>query len=368
MKSFKMFPLFWFVVLILAYFSLSALAQDAYYQDKNGALPLWYYPDKIVIRLAEEGDLDIGSLLGLDPAFDPNIEPEQTLFGFYFVWLIEGSNVASVVARLDTNQAVDIVNPIYIVSPDDTMEFVAFDRVTVRFLESVSRATIDSLNQFWKVEIIDSIAEIPYYVLRMTDSTEKSVLEIANIYEQDSRTEFAIPDWLAQVTLDYVPSDSFFNNQYYLHNTGQTGGTADADIDVPEAWEFGPDDFGLGDTSLVIAISDMGVEAHEDLPANRLYHGYDFAGNSVIDSLPRDSDPSPGDCCECAHGMASAGIIAASHNSIGVSGIAPNCKIMPLKIFDNFGNRKSYTDFAHAIYYALGYVHGQGVSIIMSNS
>jgi len=108
MKSIRILSLFWFSVSILVSLSGSTFSQDAYYQDKNGPIPLWYYPDKLVVRFTNPGDLDGGSLLGIDPAFDPNKEPELTLFGFYYVWLIEGSNVASVVARLDTNQAVDI--------------------------------------------------------------------------------------------------------------------------------------------------------------------------------------------------------------------------------------------------------------------
>jgi hypothetical protein len=33
------------------------------------------------------------------------------------------------------------------------------------------------------------------------------------------------------------------------------------------------------------------------------------------------------------HGQACAGIIAASHNSLGIAGIAPNVQIMPVNIF-----------------------------------
>ncbi len=144
---------------------------------------------------------------------------------------------------------------------------VSFDRVSVKFLDSVSRSTIDSLNISWHVTIVDSIPGLTnYYVLKVTHSTRKSVLEIANIYEQDIRTEFAVPDYLANISLQDNPSDPFFYYQYNFHNTGQTGGAFDADIDAPEAWEF-----GLGATDLVIAVIDEGVEVHEDLPSEKLF-------------------------------------------------------------------------------------------------
>jgi subtilisin family serine protease len=61
--------------------------------------------------------------------------------------------------------------------------------------------------------------------------------------------------------------------------------------------------------------------------------------------------------------MACAGIIAASHNSIGIAGIAPNCKIMPLKIFDDLGIAKTYYEFVQSIRWA----QNNGASV-MSNS
>src|SRR6185436_13925119 len=33
-----------------------------------------------------------------------------------------------------------------------------------------------------------------------------------------------------------VPNDTMFASQWNMNNTGQTGGTPDADIDAPEAW------------------------------------------------------------------------------------------------------------------------------------
>jgi hypothetical protein len=42
-----------------------------------------------------------------------------------------------------------------------------------------------------------------------------------------------------------IPSDPYFSYLYGLHNTGQTGGTADADIDAPEAWALTTGSFSV---------------------------------------------------------------------------------------------------------------------------
>lgn len=75
-----------------------------------------------------------------------------------------------------------------------------------------------------------------------------------------------------------------------------------------------------------IAIVDTGVHlGHPDLAAN-LIAGRDFVNN---DSDPQDDD---------GHGTHVAGIAAAvSGNSIGVAGVAPSTKILPVKVLDPDG-------------------------------
>ena len=61
--------------------------------------------------------------------------------------------------------------------------------------------------------------------------------------------------------LDGVPNDPRFGEMYGLNNTGQTGGTSDADIDAPEAW-----DIAVGSPTVVVADLDSGLDmAHVDI-------------------------------------------------------------------------------------------------------
>lgn len=85
--------------------------------------------------------------------------------------------------------------------------------------------------------------------------------------------------------------------------------------------------WGAGTGSgVTIAIVDSGVDrSHEDLRAN-VVDGHDFVDN--------DSDPSD----EVGHGTHVAGIAAAvANNGVGVAGVAPNAKIMPVRVLDEEG-------------------------------
>ncbi|MBL4736224.1 MAG: hypothetical protein JKY18_12965, partial [Flavobacteriales bacterium] len=57
-----------------------------------------------------------------------------------------------------------------------------------------------------------------------------------------------------------VPNDPLYNTMWDMDNIGQTGGTVDADIDAPEAWDIATGGLtALGDT-IVVAVIDGGFD------------------------------------------------------------------------------------------------------------
>jgi subtilisin len=135
-----------------------------------------------------------------------------------------------------------------------------------------------------------------------------------------------------------TPTDPYFPQQSNLHNTGQNGGTADADIDAPEAWGI-----TTGSPNVTVAVIDSGVYyTHGDLNDGRVLtnNDWDYANN---DSDALDDN---------GHGTHVAGIIAAeTNNSVGIAGIMWRAKILPLKVCDNGGSCKT-DHIARAIHYA----------------
>lgn len=159
------------------------------------------------------------------------------------------------------------------------------------------------------------------------------------------------------VTASDFAADPGAQRLWGMHNTGQTGGVADADIDLPEAW-----DRSRG-TGTLVAVLDTGVDyRHADLadniwvnqaeiPGNGLdddgngyvddVHGYDFAYN--------DGDPMD----RHGHGTHVAGTIAAAaDNGTGVAGVAPEAQIMALKFLDDSGTGSLF-DAIQALDYAV---------------
>ncbi len=126
----------------------------------------------------------------------------------------------------------------------------------------------------------------------------------------------------------YTPGDPDYNNPSLVYGPQQ--------INAPTAW-----DTTLGESSLILAVVDTGIDLTHPEFAGRLAPGYDFAN--------KDSDPTD----DNGHGTHVAGIAAAGiDNALGMAGIAGQVKIMPIKVL-NASNIGWMSDVAAGITYAV---------------
>ncbi|MBW6459905.1 MAG: S8 family peptidase [Bacteroidales bacterium] len=150
-----------------------------------------------------------------------------------------------------------------------------------------------------------------------------------------------------------IPSDQYFDLQWNMHNTGQTGGTYDADIDGPEAWEIGTSGITATGDTIVIAIIDDGFNlTHEDLRFWKNYleipgNGIDDDSNGYIDDYHGwNVYSNSGNIIERDHGTHVTGIAAArGNNDKGVTGVNWNVGVMPIV---GSGTVESYVVAAYA--------------------
>lgn len=149
--------------------------------------------------------------------------------------------------------------------------------------------------------------------------------------------------------------DTYFVNQWHL----KSGVASPYGMKVTDAWAT---EAGLNTVN--VAVLDTGITSHPDLNAN-VIGGYDMVSDvsSANDGNGRDSDPSdPGDWDSTEtsswHGTHVAGIIAAVDNSIGVLGVAPNVKIVPVRVLGIGGG--SEADIVAGLNWAAG-IHITGI-------
>ncbi|MFQ5649813.1 MAG: S8 family serine peptidase [bacterium] len=175
--------------------------------------------------------------------------------------------------------------------------------------------------------------------------------------ELDPNVAFIEPDY--PLYADLLPNDPRFGELWGLNNTGQTGGTADADIDAPEAWNI-----STGSATVLVSVIDTGTDInHEDLAANIWTNpgeipndGIDNDGNGYIDDIHgwdffNNDNTVFDDPLNDDHGTHVSGTIAAvGNNGIGVAGVNWQATIMPLKFLGPGGGTTA--DAILAIEYA----------------
>ncbi len=157
----------------------------------------------------------------------------------------------------------------------------------------------------------------------------------------------------ARMTAVLTPNDVRYGEQWDF--TGTNG------MRIPGAW-----DVSTGSGS-VVAVIDTGITAHSDLDANVL-PGYDFVADAAAarDGNGRDANPldqgdwyAAGECGQATasnsswHGTHVAGTVAAvTSNAAGVAGVAPDARVVPVRVLAKCGGALS--DIADAIIWSSG--------------
>ncbi|MCC5631673.1 S8 family serine peptidase [Nostoc sphaeroides CHAB 2801] len=128
-------------------------------------------------------------------------------------------------------------------------------------------------------------------------------------------------------------------------------------VKAPEVWAQGYTGKGV-----VVAVVDTGVDYnHEDLKNNIWTNTKEIAGNGIDDDGNgyiddnygwNFSDKNNNTLDNNGHGTHVSGTIAGENNNYGVTGIAYNAKIMPVKVLDSSG-AGSYSSISKGIRYAV---------------
>ncbi|GHV43384.1 hypothetical protein FACS1894180_2290 [Bacteroidia bacterium] len=176
---------------------------------------------------------------------------------------------------------------------------------------------------------------------RITCATEYDAVTLANLLHDTTLAAYSTLDFYSDIKLN--TSDPLFDQQWGIKNTRQNGGRIGMDIKAEQAWTFLLNVRGNLGGAIKVAVVDDGVEEHEDLyypgGINKVLTGWTV--NGLGGTGRPESNGRHGQCC--------AGIISATHNTIGIAGVAPNSQIVPIRIFKNGGNPFSNAKIARGI-------------------
>jgi thermitase len=243
------------------------------------------------------------------------------------------------------------------------------DEIIVKFRSSDNfKKQVSNLATEKNLEKKDLLSKSNIASFKIKD--KKKVEEKINELRNEEDVLYVQPNYKYQQLAPHIPLDADFANQWGLNNSGQAvnnkpAGTSGADIDAPEGWEISEGT----EHAAIVAVIDSGVSYnHPDLLGNMwdgsscvdennativggCIHGYDYNSEGADDNNPLPSDSS--------HGTHVAGIIGAKEDGAGagtgIVGVAPNVKIMALKVTN------LYTD---EIVKAIAFAENNGAKVI----
>jgi subtilisin family serine protease len=223
------------------------------------------------------------------------------------------------------------------------------DQILIQPKKTVSSAALANFHAAHQTQVAKAFANLGRMQVLRVPSNETAESLIAK-YQHSGLVEFAEPDYLVHAAA--VPNDPKYTDGtlWSLNNTGQNGGTPDADIDAPEAWDV------LNSASnVVVAVLDTGIRyTHEDLASNMWVNPVD--GGHGFNAFTGTNDVSD----DNGHGTLVSGLLGAvGNNGKGIVGAAWRVQLMACKCLDNNASGSDSTVIA-----CIDYARTNGARII----
>jgi len=308
-----------------------------HYYGGDGPIPLYVDSTKVLIKFDPDIPfLDLGEILDAIPRITSVIENEEAIDNFIVCSLQVSTGYYQFLDSLNSVYGILFSEPYYVLN--DGTPIMVGQTICIGFNGSVSAIQADSIADAFGITIDTAILS-NVYIMKNTPASGYGVLELANILYDLPQTSFSHPDFGLRPTLTaYKAFDFYHSRQPHLKKViGQ--------FNVASVWDFA----GTSD-SVIVSVIDDGLIQHEDLPLARILQGADI----------KDGDKNPYPFVSDAHGMATAGIIAASHTIDSIAGLNQNTgvismdrfvKILPVRLFQG-GEGMGLSDMAKGITWA----------------
>ncbi len=195
--------------------------------------------------------------------------------------------------------------------------------ILVKFRPGLSSNSVKAMSAQLGMKSVGSVNRVGVQVMKVSGDTKAAIAKL----QKNGNVLYAEPNYMAYASdyaVEMTPNDPKLGEQWAINK-----------VSAPAAW-----DITTGSEKTLLAIVDTGVDySHPDL-AGRVDKGRDFINND--DDAMDDQ----------GHGTHCAGIAAAStNNSVGIAGLAPNVKILAVKVLSKDGGG-SYESVANGITYA----------------
>jgi subtilisin family serine protease len=335
----------------------SAGTEGKFYYASGQKIPLTISTRFMAVKTTETGTEAVAAARGVIDRLSAPVEvmrvPEHNIAVIALPQGTRGgATPAAVRSMIESEASISTGPPVY-ESAGSQAALIPVGEIIVRFQPNASKDTRQHILDKYHLEVSRNDYPEPGAML-VTTRTDTEAVDTANALEEDDHVEFAEPNFVhlaprpgynsgagaglaelreavetsspfnqprsAEAEPLLTASDPSFASQWNLRK-----------IKAPEAW-----DISTGSAAIGIAIIDEGCDlSHEDI-------SYKLPG---YDAYAGDNDPTPNG--NDAHGTACAGVAAMKiNNGRGGVGVAPGCRVVPVRIAQGVGGGSWSTDSA----------------------
>jgi subtilisin family serine protease len=194
------------------------------------------------------------------------------------------------------------------------------DYEKVRELATKYNVKIENFMQGINTVVLSTNGQnVPELIKKLSSEPTFSFVETDNMASNKPNSESDIIDSIFSIFSTTQVNDKYFKDQYGIVNSN-----------IDKAWALSTG------KNVKIAVIDSGVDVKHDDLKNNVLPGYD-AFSKVEGEKAANASKLNYISATYKHGSHVAGIIAAQYNNTkGIAGVAPDAKILPVKIFPDF--------------------------------
>jgi|GEM_PF-1207411 len=229
-------------------------------------------------------------------------------------------------------------------------DFSVADHAMVKFPEGVTQKQMNAWAKKHGLTFRHTLKTTSVKLVAAAEESLDTTDRIMAAFRQDfpmAAQQAAVAERDSLVFPTLLPDDTSLSQLWGMHNTGQTGGTPDADIDAMEAW-----DLTTGSREILVGVIDTGVDRnHPDLAPNMWRNPNETPGNGLDDDrngfvddvngwdfFANDNDPMD----ENNHGTHCSGTIGGVGNNLaGVTGVCWQVSIVGIRFLGPSGGSSS---------------------------
>ena len=241
------------LLVIMTFSFIGASEKDYYYYYRGEKALLNLDTNTVYVKLADTSGTAWEDFLYNFSEIVISENSKTNIDGFKLLQITNETDYDDLLTSLSSYDNVLYSNPVF--KATDSLPLLVLESFVCKFHSNIGEPEIQQLIDEYKLNIVKKSKYIDNeYLLSITNSTELSVIEIANLIYETGIAEYSQPNFYAYISpAGYTILDEYYEYQWNIEKVVGVQNYSKA------SWEI-----TTGDSNIIVTVIDDGIEEHED--------------------------------------------------------------------------------------------------------